>query len=57
MAHCRRVLAPRGRLVLSAGPPAPSVRRTLAGFLTYPFLRRKIVPGFATAEAPPTSTG
>ena len=44
MAQCRRVLAPGGRLVLSAGPPAPSVRRTIAGFLSYPFLRRKIVP-------------
>ncbi len=51
MAACRRVLTPRGRLVLSAGPPAPSVRRTLAALLSYPFLRRKIVPGFATTSA------
>jgi NADPH:quinone reductase-like Zn-dependent oxidoreductase len=51
LAQCRRVLAPRGRLVLSAGPPAPAVRRTLAGLVSYPFLRRKIVPGVARARA------
>jgi NADPH:quinone reductase-like Zn-dependent oxidoreductase len=52
MAACRRVLTPRGRLVLSAGPPAPSVRRMLAALLSYPFLRRRrIVPGFARMSA------
>jgi NADPH:quinone reductase-like Zn-dependent oxidoreductase len=51
LAECRRVLAPGGRLVLSAGPPAPSIRRTLVGFLTYPFLRRKIVPGITSPTA------
>jgi NADPH:quinone reductase-like Zn-dependent oxidoreductase len=30
LARIRRALAPGGRLVLSAGPPAPSIRRTLA---------------------------
>ncbi|MCO1654914.1 NAD(P)-dependent alcohol dehydrogenase [Pseudonocardia sp. S2-4] len=51
LAQCRRVLAPGGRLVLSAGPPAPSIRRTLVGLLSYPVLRRKIVPGFAVPRA------
>jgi NADPH:quinone reductase-like Zn-dependent oxidoreductase len=51
LARSRRALAPGGRLVLSAGPPAPSIRRTLAALLTYPFLRRKTVPGFATPRA------
>lgn len=47
----RRVLTPAGRLVLSAGPPAPTIRRALTGLVTYPFLRRKIVPAFATPKA------
>jgi NADPH:quinone reductase-like Zn-dependent oxidoreductase len=51
LARNHRLLAPGGRLVLSAGPPAPSVRRTLAGLASYPFLRRKIVPGFAVPRA------
>jgi NADPH:quinone reductase-like Zn-dependent oxidoreductase len=51
LARSRRALAPGGRLVLSAGPPAPSIRRTLAALLTYPVLRRKTVPGFAVPKA------
>ena len=51
VAACRRVLTPRGRLVLSAGPPAPTVRRTLVALLSYPFLRRKIVPGITRTSA------
>jgi NADPH:quinone reductase-like Zn-dependent oxidoreductase len=51
LARIRRALAPGGRLVLSAGRPAPSIRRTPAALVTYPFLRRKTVPGFATPSA------
>ncbi|WP_250558336.1 NAD(P)-dependent alcohol dehydrogenase [Pseudonocardia lacus] len=51
LARNHRVLAPGGRLVLSAGPPAPSVRRTLAALVSYPFLGRKVVPGLAVPRA------
>ena len=40
LAQCRRVLTPNGRLVLSAGPPAPWLRRRLAALVLSPLMSR-----------------
>ncbi|MFI2665440.1 NAD(P)-dependent alcohol dehydrogenase [Micromonospora carbonacea] len=40
LAQCRRVLTPDGRLVLSAGPPAPWLRRRLAALVLSPLRSR-----------------
>lgn len=40
LAQCRRVLNPNGRLVLSAGPPAPWLRRRLAALVLSPLMSR-----------------
>ena len=40
----RRALAPAGTLVLSAGPPAPSIRRTIAAYAMSPFVGHTLAP-------------
>jgi NADPH:quinone reductase-like Zn-dependent oxidoreductase len=51
MTQSRRALTAGGTLVLSAGPPAPSVRRTIAATLLSPFVGHRLVPLFARPVA------
>jgi NADPH:quinone reductase-like Zn-dependent oxidoreductase len=47
----RRALAAGGTLVLSAGPPAPSVRRALGALALSPFVGHRLAPLFAKPVA------
>ena len=51
MKQSRRALTAGGTLVLSAGPPAPSIRRTIAATLLSPFVGHRLVPLFARPVA------
>jgi NADPH:quinone reductase-like Zn-dependent oxidoreductase len=44
LAECRRALNANGTLVLSSGPPSPTIRRILAALMLSPFVRRRMVP-------------
>lgn len=40
----RRILTPTGTLVLSSGPPSPTIRRIIKALVMSPFIRQRLVP-------------
>jgi NADPH:quinone reductase-like Zn-dependent oxidoreductase len=48
LSDLRRILTPTGTLVLSSGPPSPTLRRILKGVLRSPFVSQRLVPLFQT---------
>ena len=48
---CRRALTATGTLVLSSGPPSPTIRRMIQALALSPFTRQRLVPLAATKNA------
>ena len=44
LAELRRTLTPTGTLVLSSGPPSPTIRRIITALVLSPFLRGRMAP-------------
>ncbi len=51
LADLRRILTPTGTLVLSSGPPSPTLRRNLKALLWTPFVGQRLVPLLQTPNA------
>lgn len=47
-----RILTPTGTLVLSSGPPSPTIRRIIRALLMSPFTRQRLVPNVQRISAP-----
>lgn len=48
LSDLRRILTPTGTLVLSSGPPSPTLRRILKALLWTPFVSQRLVPFLQT---------
>lgn len=44
LGELRRILTPTGTLVLSSGPPSPTIRRIIKALMMSPFFRQRLVP-------------
>lgn len=50
LGDCRRALKDKGTLVLSSGPPSPTIRRILKALAINPFVSQRLVPLAASAS-------
>ena len=50
LSNLRRILAPTGTLVLSSGPPSPTLRRILKALVWTPFVSQRMVPLLQTTN-------